>query len=48
MQNLTKGILTMRIMKATKVSDIFDYKLRALRSFEVKLAFPLLVVAPPR
>ena len=46
MQHLTKDILTTKITKATKGSDIFDYKLRApsLRlfvSFVVKFAFLL-------
>ena len=32
LHHLTKDLLTMKITKATKGSDIFDYKLRALRA----------------
>ena len=45
---MTKDILTTKITKATKGSDIFAYKLRALRVLRVKSAFSFLVAAPGR
>ena len=39
MQHLMKNILTTKITKATKGSDIFDYKLRALRVLRGRLCF---------
>jgi hypothetical protein len=37
---LTKDILATKIMKATKVLDIFDHNLRALRVLRGEIAFP--------
>jgi hypothetical protein len=48
MQHLAKDILTTKITKATKGSDIFDYKLRALRAFRGELDFSCLAAALPR
>jgi hypothetical protein len=39
MQHFTKDILTTKITKATKGSDIFDYKLRALRVLRGQICF---------
>ena len=39
MQHLMKNILTTKITKATKGSDIFDYKLRVLRVLRGRLCF---------
>ena len=46
MQHMTNDILTTKITKATKGSDIFAYKLRALRVLRVKSVFSFLVAAP--
>jgi hypothetical protein len=43
MKHMTKDILT---TMATKGSDIFPYKLRALRVLRVKSVFSFLVAAP--
>jgi len=48
MQHLAKNILTTKITKATKGSDIFDYLLRALRALRGELDFSCLVAALPR
>jgi hypothetical protein len=39
MQHFTRDILTTKITKATKGSDIFDYKLRALRVLRGQISF---------
>jgi hypothetical protein len=39
MQQLTKDILTTKVAKATKGSDIFSHKLRALRVLRGQICF---------
>jgi hypothetical protein len=39
MQHMTKDILTTKITKATKCSDIFSHKLRALRVLRGQICF---------
>jgi hypothetical protein len=39
MQHMTKDILTTKITKATKGSDIFSHKLRALRVLRGQICF---------
>jgi hypothetical protein len=47
MHPLTKDILTTKITKATKGSDVFDHKLRALRVLRGKTVLSYLVGASP-
>ena len=46
MQHLTKQILTTKLTKAAKNSDIVCYKFRVLRAVVVKHVFFFLVAAP--
>jgi hypothetical protein len=48
MQHVTKDILTTKITKTTKRSDIFAYKLRALRVLRGDIHFSFLSAALPR
>jgi hypothetical protein len=48
MQHLTKDILTTKVTKATKGSDIFDHKLHALRVLRGKNNFVSFSVAASR
>jgi hypothetical protein len=48
MQHMTKDILTTKITKATKGSDIFAHKLRALRVLRGQIPLSVLLAAPPR
>ncbi len=45
---MTKDMLTTKITKATKGSDIFDYELRALRALRGKVSIFFLVAASQR
>jgi hypothetical protein len=45
MQHVTEDILTTKITKATKGSDIFSHKLRALRVLRGQICFFFLVAA---
>jgi hypothetical protein len=46
MEHLTKDILTTKIAKVTKGSDIFDHKLRALRALRGQVCFVIFGCGP--